>query len=149
MANGKVLLKTDCANLDWEQILELFRLVNWPERDLETVKRSFEKSTYKCFFTEGDQIIAFGRTVDDDCYYGLIVDVLVHPNYQGKGLGTEVVNYLKSRMVGFKFITLTSAPGKDKFYDKIGWRRQRSAFLWPVSEKQIVEHCFPDNNLPL
>jgi len=45
-------------------------------------------------------------------------------------------------MSGFKFITLTSTPGKDKFYAKIGWKRQSSAFLWPFNEKQIVKTAF-------
>lgn len=148
MTNFETLLKTDCENIEWNQVLNLFRLVNWAERDLATVKKSFVNSTHKCFFMEGDLIIAFGRTVDDDSYYGWIVDVVVHPDYQGKGLGTKVVNYLKSAMEGFRFISLTAAPGKDAFYEKIGWKRQKSAFIWPIDEKQMVEHCFKNNLLP-
>ncbi len=135
----------DCENIDWRQVVDLFKLVNWAERDVATVKSSFERSTYKCFLFDGSEIIAVGRTVDDGCYYGLIVDVAVHPDYQNQGLGTLVVNYLSFKMEGYKFRTLTAAPGKSKFYEKLGWRRQSSAYIWPANETQEKEHCFENN----
>ena len=62
---------------------------------------------------------------------------------KGKELGTKVVNYLKSKLVGYNFITLTEAPGKEAFYETIGSKRQSTAFKWPRNEKQQQVHCFP------
>lgn len=117
-------------------------MVGWPYREPEQIKAAFEKSSHVIFLKQFGSIVALGRTVDDGTYYGLIVDVVVHPNQQGKGLGTQVVDYLKNQMVGYSFITLTAAPGKDAFYEKLGWKRQKSAFLWPRDEKQTEQHCF-------
>lgn len=143
MDKESVSLIDNTENIDWNKVAALFVSVGWDKRDIEKVKHSFIKSTHRCFLINNDEIIAVGRTVDDDCYYGLIVDVAVHPDFQGKGLGTKVVNYLKSKMIGYNFITLTAAPGKDAFYEKIGWKRQSSAFIWPRNEIQQQEHCLP------
>jgi hypothetical protein len=53
------------------------------------------------------------------------------------------VTYLLERLAGYKFITLTAAPGKEEFYLKLGWLRQASAMIWPVSERQRELHALP------
>ncbi|MDP4933726.1 MAG: GNAT family N-acetyltransferase, partial [Salibacteraceae bacterium] len=74
-------------------------------------------------------------------YYALLVDVVIHPDYQAKGIGKTLVTELKNSLVGYEFITLTAAPNKDGFYQKIGWKRQKSSFIFPKDEKQANEHC--------
>ena len=44
-------------------------------------------------------------------------------------------------MKDYFFVTLTAAPGKAPFYDKMGWKKQTSAFIWPTGKKQESEHC--------
>ena len=81
--------------------------------------------------------------MDDGKYYALLVDVVVKPDSQQSGLGREIVNYLRSQLLGYKFITLTAAPGKEEFYLKLGWERQATALIWPVSEEQQKLHVLP------
>jgi len=130
-----------CSNIDWAAISHLFELVGWGKRDPADVQNAFLKSSNVCFVKNLNEIIAIGRTVDDGKYYGLIVDVVVHPEHQGKGIGAEVVNYLKSKMSGYKFVTLTSAPGMEGFYEKLGWKKQKTAYLWPIDSKQEEQHA--------
>jgi GNAT superfamily N-acetyltransferase len=142
MEKSALEIQNDCNDINWPQVLDLFESVKWKKRNLDEAKSSFEKSSHKCFIKYQNQIIGFGRTVDDGVYYGLIADVAVHPDYQGQGLGTLIVDNLKAKMKGYLFITLTAAPGKDEFYTKLGWKRQKSAFLWPINEQQESDHCF-------
>jgi predicted N-acetyltransferase YhbS len=79
--------------------------------------------------------------MDDGHFYGMLVDVVVKPDRQQTGLGREIVTYLREQLAGFKFITLTAAPGKDAFYLKLGWLRQATAMIWPVSEQQRRLHA--------
>jgi predicted N-acetyltransferase YhbS len=74
----------------------------------------------------------------------MLVDVVVKPGRQQAGLGREIVTYLREKLDGYKFITLTAAPGKDEFYLKLGWLRQASAMIWPVSERQRELHARVD-----
>lgn len=40
----------------------------------------------------------------------------------------------------YAFTTLTSAVGKEAFYEKQGWKKQVTSFIWPRSEKQRKEN---------
>ncbi len=134
-------LNPDLDTIDWNTISELFQKVNWGIRDPKDIENAFRKSTVTCFVKNDGEIIGFGRTVDDGKYYALLVDVVIHPDYQAKGIGKTLVTELKNSLVGYQFITLTAAPNKDGFYQKIGWKRQKSSFIFPKDEKQANEHC--------
>lgn len=125
---------------DYKRIAEIFLLVEWGERNPNEIKAAFDKSSFTVVVYHDNQIIGFGRTFDDGKYYATICDVAIDPKHQGKGIGKRIVSNLKDRLSGYLFITLTAAPGKGGFYDKIGWKRQSSAYIWPVSEKQEIEH---------
>ncbi len=134
-------INPDLASINWEELTAIFQLVNWGFRSPDEIKSAFEKSSFTCFVKEEKTIIGFGRTVDDGKYYALLVDVVVHPNHQAKKFGKTIVTKLKDSLVGYSFITLTAAPNKDGFYKKIGWKKQKSAFIFPKDEKQLKEHC--------
>ena len=125
---------------DYNRISEIFELVKWGKREHEEIQFTFEKSTFTTLIREDNKIVGFGRTFDDGKYYATICDVAIDPKYQGTGLGTRIVNNLKTRLEGYLFITLTAAPGKGEFYEKIGWSKQTSAYIAPVSDKQAKEH---------
>lgn len=127
--------------VNWKRVSELFQLVNWGEREPREIESSFRKSSFTYFVKDENEIIGFGRTVDDGKYYALLVDIVIHPNYQSKGIGKTIVTELRKKLEGYNFITLTAAPNKEGFYQKLGWKKQKSAYIFPKDEKQINEHC--------
>jgi len=68
-----------------------------------------------------------GRALADgvDCSY--ICDVAVLPEYQGTGLGKEIVGKLVALSSGHRKIILYAVPGKEPFYKKFGFRRMLTA----------------------
>jgi GNAT superfamily N-acetyltransferase len=143
LKKGRALVERTYSTeqVDWIAVAGLFAEVSWGRRDPVQIRAAFEKSSHVMFIHEGGELIAFGRTMDDGCYYGMLVDVVVKPGRQQAGLGREIVTYLREKLDGYKFITLTAAPGKDEFYLKLGWLRQASAMIWPVSEQQREAHA--------
>jgi GNAT superfamily N-acetyltransferase len=128
-------------NVDWHAVAALFVEVGWEKRQPEQIRAAFEKSSYAIFIYEAGDLVAVGRTMDDGCYYAMLVDVAVKPSRQGRALGSEVVRYLREKLVGYRFVTLTAAVGKDEFYLKQGWLRQKSAMIWPMSAQQREAHA--------
>jgi N-acetylglutamate synthase-like GNAT family acetyltransferase len=128
-------------NVNWVAVAALFAEVNWGQRDPKQLRAAFEKSGHVIFVYDKDELVAFGRTMDDSCYYAMLVDVVVKPSCQSKGLGKTIVDYLRAQLVGYKFVTLTAAVGKDEFYLKLGWQRQKSAMIWPMSDAQREAHA--------
>jgi predicted N-acetyltransferase YhbS len=51
----------------------------------------------------------------------------VLPNYQGQGLGNEIVARLLCHARGHRKIILYAAPGKEGFYERFGFRPMKTA----------------------
>ncbi len=127
--------------VSWERISELFQAVGWGNRNSAEISLAFRESSHVRVVWDDDNIIAFGRTVDDGMFYALIVDLVVDPSYQGRGVGKRILMELCQELKDYSFTTLTAAPGKENFYLKQGWKRQSSAFIWPRSVEQENEHA--------
>lgn len=132
-------------SIDWNRIASLIEKVGWSDRSLEDLRNTFERSSFKVFvYNPSGMIVAFGRTVDDGKFYAQLADIIVDPDHQGEHLGELVVKTLTEQLMDFHFITLTSATEKaDMFYRHLGWKKQATAFIYPLSEKQIRLHVEP------
>ncbi len=127
----EILYKNKDSGVCWERVSELFEAVGWGRRSPGDLKQAFEKSTYVRIAYHRERIVGVGRTVDDGRYYGMIVDLVVDPDYQRKGIGSTILEQLREEMAGFLIISLTAAPDKYRFYLERGWKRSKSAFHWP------------------
>ncbi len=56
------------------------------------------------------------------------------------GIGKTILTELRDQLEGYAFTTLTSAVGKEAFYLKQGWENQKTAFIWPRSDSQKLDH---------
>jgi len=129
-------LENSSSGICWQRISELIKIVGWPNRTPAELKQAFEKSSYVRIAYHKAKIVGFGRTADDGKYYGMIVDLVVDPAFQGNGIGSTILRELKDEMKGYYIICLTAAPGKMDFYLKYGWKKSDSAFHWP-GKKQM------------
>ena len=115
-------------NICWETVSNIIELVGWGNRSPSKVRLSFEAGSYVMFAYHQDKIVGFGRTVDDGLFYASVVDLIVHPDYQGNGIGGYILESLKNALQGYSFTTLTSEVGKEAFYEKQGWQKQNTQF---------------------
>lgn len=122
--------------VNWLQVSKIINHIGWGERSPRALKSAFTKSSFVRFAYDGDKFIGMGRTVDDGMYYGWIVDLIVLPEYQGKGIGGYILKQLEEDLKPFISTMLTAAPGKSTFYEKRGWIKQTAAYIWPRSKQQ-------------
>lgn len=115
------------TEVDWHELETLYRLAPLGNKSAADLKTVFENSRYKWFVRQGGRLIAAGRALADgaDCSY--ICDVAVLPEFQGTGLGKELVARLVHDSRGHKKIILYSVPGKEGFYKKLGFARLLTA----------------------
>ena len=137
-------LNPDLRGIDWQRVVALFEQVNWRTRQLEDINSAFTLSSNTLFVYEDEILIGFGRTISDGRYYALLADIVVCPAYQGQGIGKRLVNELNGQLAGYHFVTLSAAPGADKFYQGLGWKKQKTAFIFPQGPKQLRQHCERD-----
>jgi GNAT superfamily N-acetyltransferase len=107
-----------------DDFLRLFRTVGWTtDAGGDRLIRAIGSSWHAVCAFDGDRLVAMGRTISDGAIHALIVDVIVDPDYQGQGLGREVMRQLISRCdrAGIEMTQLFAARGKAAFYERLGF----------------------------
>jgi ribosomal protein S18 acetylase RimI-like enzyme len=119
--------KYSLENVDWEELYRLYLAASLGHEEASDLKVAFSNSMFKCFVYDSGRLMAVGRALADgrDCSY--ISGVAVHPDYQGLGIGKEVVSKLVNLSTGHKKVILYAAPGKETFYRKLGFKRMATA----------------------
>ncbi len=109
---------------DPEAFLRLFASTGWttdlpPERLAGALDASWH---CVCAF-DGEQLVGMGRTISDGSLHALIVEVIVEPDWQRRGLGRGIVERLvqRCRDAGIDQIQLFCADGKRGFYESLGF----------------------------
>ena len=113
--------------IDWDELSELYRIAPLGNKSGDWLKTTYANSMFKRFAFDGEKIVAAGRAVADgvDCAY--LCDIVVHPAYQGSGLGKELIQSLVDLSKGHRKIILYAVPGREPFYAKFGFRRMNTA----------------------
>jgi GNAT superfamily N-acetyltransferase len=116
----------DIERISWPELARVIELAPLGKRDIGKLETAFRNSEVKCFAYDGDKLIGAGRAISDGALRAAIFDLVVLPNYQGKGVGTMIMNYLLARARA-EIIMLFANPGKESFYDRFGFRRMKTA----------------------
>lgn len=117
-----------------EEYNELRLAVDWRPMTLGQAKRGLEHTTFLIVAREEGQAVAMGRALFDFGYTAYIGDVIVAPEYQGKGIGRHIVETLLQKVMEaaepedrIMFI-LGAAKGKEGFYEKLGFKKRPDDF---------------------
>lgn len=113
--------------LSAEEFILLWESVWGQAPSLEQTKLAMENTRFRVSVFDGDKIVAMARMIGDMglCYY--IKDVVVRPEYQGRGIGRLLINELMkfindNGISGTEiFVELCAMPDKIPFYEKFGF----------------------------
>jgi GNAT superfamily N-acetyltransferase len=131
-------IRFDSAGIDWNLVVAILKEVGMAYYTSEIKERSFAGSRVVVFVWEEDQLIGFGRAISDGVCQAALYDVAVLPAYQGKGIGTMIVTQLIGKCHGCN-ILLYASPGKEHFYEKLNFRKMKTAmalFLDPEKKRE-------------
>ena len=115
---------TEIFHMSAEEYLEMRQSVGWRLFPLEQAAEGLKNTAYICCIRENKVPIAMGRVIWDHGYVVYIADVIVRPEYQGQGLGREVMTCIMDEIRGYLkpgyriMISLMAAKGKEEFYKK-------------------------------
>ena len=125
--------------VDWDELSELYRVAPLGNKSASDLRVVFTNSMYRCFAYDEGRLVAAGRALADgiDCSY--LCDIAVHPDHQGRGVGKEIVDRLRDLSRNHRKIILYAAPGKDRFYLKLGFRRMLTAMAIFRDQAQAID----------
>ena len=110
-----------------EEYKYLCESVGWTDyMNFEVVETSLRNSIHCITIKENEQIVGMGRIVGDGAIYFYIQDIVVHPDYQKKGIGKQImdllVKYLNTNAPDKAFVGLFASQGKESFYEKYDFK---------------------------
>ncbi len=112
-----------------DDFFKLFETTGWNQiYDLkpDELIQAMENSWYTVSAYDRDRLVGFGRVISDTIMHALILDLIVLPRYQYKGIGGNLLERLVDRCKrkGIRDIQLFCARGKVGFYEKRGFVRR-------------------------
>jgi len=108
-----------------QERIEIRKAVGWGEPDCDAAAVSVANCLYSvCIRCEG-KLIGLVRVVGDGGLHYYLQDVVILPEFQGRGLGAAIMDnlmaYLRSHVKSGAVIGLLAAKGKEPFYEKYGF----------------------------
>ncbi len=122
-------------NKNIEEFNLLYDSVGWGAYDSKITKIALDNTFYSISVYENNQIIGYGRMVGDTICFLYIQDIMVMPEYQGKKIGTLVMNKLLDKVKEIKKenpdlrVYVGASKNREKFYEKFGFVKRTDAGL--------------------
>lgn len=124
MENNPIVLTNQ---LTLEDFTQLCSSVGWAGSiNFAAAEKSLKNTLFSVIIKENDTPIGMGRIIGDGAIYFYIQDVVVHPDYQGQGLGRKIlstlVEYLEQNAPHQSFVGLFASEGNETFYERFNFK---------------------------
>lgn len=110
-----------------EDYNRLRKSVGWSEIPPRQAQTGLNNTAFQVAAVDGGIPVGMARVIQDGGYVALISDVVVHPEYQGYGIGKAMLNRIMEHIhSGMEpgdriMVNLLAAKGKETFYKKCGF----------------------------
>lgn len=106
--------------------LELRQLAGLSPMSKEGAVVALPNSLFAVTLYENENLIGMGRVIGDGGCFFQVVDIAVHPDCQGKGLGKTIMNeimaYLNQHTPDKSYVSLIADSPADHLYQKYGFQ---------------------------
>lgn len=131
------------TRVNLEQLQGLFEVAAFwaKDRRVEDLAVAIANSDPVITAWDGDQLIGFARATSDGVYRATIWDVVIHPDYQGAGLGRKLVQTVLShpKMSRVERVYLMTTH-QQQFYERIGFQCNSSTTM-VLHNEPLMKPC--------
>ncbi len=129
-------LHTD-KTLPIESLLALYASVGWAAytRDPAGLARAAANSTYVVSAWAGEELVGLARCLSDDVSIMYLQDILVHPAWQGQGVGRRLLTACLERFahVRAKVLLTDDEARQRRFYESLGYCNTKDVKEFPLN----------------
>lgn len=115
-------------DIDLYELEELCDKVGWARRPIRKVRKAIQHSflvvtVWEVRNSNRRRLIGFARATSDCAFNATVWDVVIHPEFQSKGLGKGLMKFIikKLRESDISNITLFADPQVIEFYRRLGF----------------------------
>ncbi len=131
------------SQVDLVQLQALFQVAAFwaKDRQIEDMEIAIAHSDPVISVWDNQQMIGFARATSDGIYRATIWDVVIHPDYQGAGLGRKLVQTVLShpKLCRVERVYLMTTH-QQQFYERIGFEPNASTTL-VLHNRPLIEPC--------
>ena len=118
---------TEMKKFDIEQLKALYNSVGWVSytKDIWKFTTMFNHSLSVIAAYEEEKLIGIIRTIGDYVHILYIQDIIVHPNYQRKGVATALMDDILARFDVRQMVLITDLndEASNGFYQSYGFKK--------------------------
>lgn len=117
-----------------QQLYKLFVSVGWADEAtttqsmIDNFNKPFINSIIVFSAWDNDLLVGCVRVLSDKMFRSVIYDLAVLPEYQGNGIGKELVKKCREQYPNSEWLVGTTTE-KVSFYEKIGFEKNSDVFL--------------------
>jgi GNAT superfamily N-acetyltransferase len=117
---SKIDYKVDCAGVTATALEDLFRAAGLGGRAGDKILRAFKNSAVVRLAVASDRLVGACRAITDGEYHACVYDVAVRPEYQGHGVGKELMSRVLSELKVWR-VMLVADQQVQGFYRQFGF----------------------------
>ena len=131
-------MQTDISLTDaiaQDEVIEIYRLNQWssaekPDQLMAALRNSHSLVTAR----QNGKLVGLGNALSDGHLVVYYPHMLVHPDYQGQGIGRQLMSAMLERYAGLHQQMLTADGEAIQFYQKLGFERAgKTEPMWVYS----------------
>jgi GNAT superfamily N-acetyltransferase len=103
---------------------ELIEAVGWETRDRKVMLEALNRSLAVVAVYEDSKLVGAARLVGDGIYNLVLYDMVVHPQFRRKGVGTAILNHSSqyAERLGVPRLECICEAGNSSFYMSAEWK---------------------------
>ncbi len=126
------------GKVDPQELHDLYEFIPWARgREIDGIKRMLDNTDYVFSVRAGGRLVGFSRVLTDGIYRATLWDVVVHPDFQGKGAGEALMKTILEHPVLSRVQKFwLNTRDKQSFYEQFGFKQSdQGMFLDRVKEE--------------
>ncbi|CAI2528037.1 MULTISPECIES: GNAT family N-acetyltransferase [Serratia] len=119
--------------VDWSQLAALLEAAGLGQRDPQVLQRVYQHSQF-CYWGYRDgRLMATAHAISDMTSVAYLADVAIHPDFQGLGLGRQLMDRVMQDLAPLGKVFIYSVPDKLAFYKKYRFRELTTGMVYADS----------------
>ncbi len=118
---------TDEKRFTQEDVEELFRSIHWVSGQYPAkLRAALMNSSAVLSAWDGSRLVGLLRALDDGCMTAFLHYMLVHPDYQGRGVASGLMRRMLERYEDYFYVDVMPEESRNApFYEKFGFERMQ------------------------
>ncbi|ELY6275658.1 GNAT family N-acetyltransferase [Cronobacter muytjensii] len=130
-----IMTRQDIENPDWQALATLIERAGLGARAARDVERCYTHSTFCWYGFYDGKLVATAHAISDLTWSSYVADIVVDPDYQGRGFGNQLMDHILETLLPFGKVFIYAVLDKVAFYKKYQFRELTSGMVCASDEK--------------